>query len=71
MCGYERKDLAGSCIEILHVDREHYVEFGEKLKEAFDREEAAEFDLRAKSEVIRQVMENSVSLYVPLLVAFD
>ncbi len=62
MCGYERKELAGNSIEILHVDHEHYVEFGEKLKEAFDREETAEFDLRAKRETGKYPTHHTVSL---------
>jgi PAS domain S-box-containing protein len=46
--GYKKEELAGKSTEILHVDYEHYVEFGEKLKEAFEKGEAAEFDFSAK-----------------------
>jgi PAS domain S-box-containing protein len=48
MFGYKKEELAGKSTEILHVDHEHYVEFGEKLKEAFEKAEAAEFDFSAK-----------------------
>jgi hypothetical protein len=32
MFGYERKELAGKSIEILHVDHEHYVELEKSSK---------------------------------------
>ncbi|MDQ7784842.1 MAG: PAS domain-containing protein, partial [Desulfomonilaceae bacterium] len=48
MFGYKREELAGKSTEILHVDHEHYVEFGEKLKEAFDKGDTAEFDFSGK-----------------------
>lgn len=48
MFGYTRKELAGKSAEIIHVDREHYVEFGKRVREAFDRKEVADFDFKAK-----------------------
>ena len=48
MFGYEKEELAGKSTEILHVDHEHYVEFGEKLKEAFEKGETADIDFSAR-----------------------
>jgi PAS domain S-box-containing protein len=46
--GYNQEELVGKSTEILHVDHEHYVEFGEKLKEAFDKGETAGVDFSAR-----------------------
>lgn len=46
--GYTEKELSGKSTEILHVDHAHYVEFGRKLNEAFERGVAAEFEFKAK-----------------------
>jgi len=46
--GYENKDIIGRSTEILHVDHEHFVEFGRRIKESFDRGASAEFEFKAK-----------------------
>jgi PAS domain S-box-containing protein len=48
MFGYKKEELAGKSTEILHVEHQYYVEFGEKLKEAFAKGETAEFDFSAR-----------------------
>ena len=46
--GYSKDELIGHSTEILHVDNAHYLEFGQRIKDAFDRGETACFDFEAK-----------------------
>ncbi len=46
--GYTREEVVGRSAELLHVDHEHFVEFGERTAEAFDRGESARFEFVAK-----------------------
>ncbi|MGB2988974.1 MAG: PAS domain S-box protein, partial [Candidatus Zixiibacteriota bacterium] len=48
MFGYEKDELVDLSTEVLHVDHEHYVEFGRRIQEAFDREEPASFEFEVK-----------------------
>ncbi len=48
MFGYTKTELADLSTEVLHVDHEHYVGFGARIKEAFDKEETANFEFEAK-----------------------
>jgi len=48
MFGYTKSELADLSTEVLHVDHGHYVDFGRRIKEAFDREETARFEFEAK-----------------------
>jgi len=48
MFGYTKSELADLSTEILHVDHEHYVDFGRRIKEAFDKEKTARFEFEAK-----------------------
>lgn len=48
MFGYEKDELVDLSTEVLHVDHEHYVEFGRRIQEAFDREEPAGFEFEVK-----------------------
>ena len=51
MFGYSQEELSNLSTEVLHVDHEHYLEFGKRIKGAFDKEEAArfEFEVRRKN----------------------
>ena len=46
--GYSRDEMVNRSTEFLHVDREHYLEFGRCIQEAFDRGEAARLEFEAK-----------------------
>ncbi len=46
--GYTKSELANRSTEILHVDRQHYLEFGKRIQEASDRGETACFEFEAK-----------------------
>ena len=46
--GYSDDELRNQPTEILHVDHEHYVEFGKQIKEAFGKNQAANLEFRAK-----------------------
>jgi two-component system cell cycle sensor histidine kinase/response regulator CckA len=46
--GYSRAELRNLSTEVLHVDHEHYLEFGRRIKKAFDNGEAANFEFEAK-----------------------
>ena len=46
--GYEKKDIIGRSTEILHVDHDHYVEFGKRIKECFALGASAEFQFESK-----------------------
>lgn len=46
--GYTAQELATQTTAILHVDDEHYAEFGKKIQEAFEQGKAAEFEFIAR-----------------------
>ena len=48
MFGYSREELKEGSTEMLHVDHEHYLEFGKRIKEAFDQGKAADFEFELK-----------------------
>ena len=48
MFGHSKDELAGLSTEVLHVDHEHYRKFGRRIKEAFDKGEAAIFEFRSR-----------------------
>gem|GEM_PF-629324 len=48
MFGYSKEEVAGHSTEAFHVDDDHYIEFGRKIWEAFDRGEPAHFEFEAK-----------------------
>ncbi len=48
MFGYSEDDLRGFSTEKLHIDHKHYLEFGRKIKAAFDKGEAANFEFLVK-----------------------
>jgi len=48
MFGYAKDELVDLSTEVLHVDHQHYIEFGRRIKEAFDKEEAASFEFEVK-----------------------
>jgi PAS domain S-box-containing protein len=48
MFGYSREELASLSTAVLHVNQDHYVEFGKIIQEAFDRGEPANFEFEVK-----------------------
>ena len=48
MFGYSKDELLGHSTEILHLDYAHYMEFGQRIKDAFNRGETASFEFEAK-----------------------
>jgi len=50
MFGYSREELSNLSTEVLHVDHEHYLEFGRRIKEAFDQGKTADFEFETKRE---------------------
>ncbi len=46
--GYSKDELINQSTKILHVDHNHYLEFGKLIREAFDRGESANFEYKAK-----------------------
>ena len=46
--GYSSEKIAGQSTEMLHVDHEHYVEFGERIRAAFEQGETAHFEFETK-----------------------
>lgn len=46
--GYTKEELADLSTEVLHADREHYLEFGRRIREAFDRDRMAVFEFEAR-----------------------
>lgn len=46
--GYTKDELYNLSTEILHVDHEHFLEFGRRLKKDFDKGETASFEFKAK-----------------------
>jgi len=49
MFGYSREELENLSTEVLHVDHEHHVEFGKRIKEAFDKTKSATFEFEVKT----------------------
>lgn len=48
MFGYSEEELRNLSTELLHVDHEHYLEFGRRIKEAFDQGKTANFEFKTK-----------------------
>ena len=48
MFGYSTEELDRLSTAVLHVDQDHYMEFGEIIQEAFNRDEPANFEFEAK-----------------------
>ena len=46
--GYSLEEIRDYSTEILHVDREHYLEFGRRINEAFAQDKSAHFEFEAK-----------------------
>ena len=46
--GYTRETLLNRSSELLHVDRAHYVEFGKRVEEAFNKGETANFQFEVR-----------------------
>ena len=53
MFEYTAEELAGHSTEMLHVDREHYQRFGEKIQKAFRSGKTAAFEFWGKSKTGR------------------
>lgn len=48
MFGYTESEVFQLSTEVFHVDHEHYVEFGQKIKEAFTSKRIANFEFEAR-----------------------
>lgn len=48
MLGYTLEEIKHQSIERLHCDHDHYVQFGERMADAFRRDEAARFEFRLR-----------------------
>ena len=48
MFGYSNDELYKQSTEILHVDHDHYMEFGQKISDAFSNGQTAFFEFKAK-----------------------
>jgi len=48
MFGYTGEELSDLSTEVLHVDHDHFVEFGKKIREAFDNGKTANFEFQAR-----------------------
>jgi len=61
--GYTKDEVRDNSAEVLHPSHDHYLEFGRRIQQAFDRGESAqfEFEARRKNGEIFQT-ENTVSL---------
>jgi PAS domain S-box-containing protein len=46
--GYSQEELFNQSTEILHVNHEHYLEFGRRIQDAFDKGEAANFEFESR-----------------------
>lgn len=46
--GYSPEEACGQSTELFHVDSSHYEEFGDHIREAFDRGETARFEFEVK-----------------------
>lgn len=63
MLGYTKNEVADLSTAVLHVNREYYLEFGEKINEAFEKGQTAQFEFlmkRKNGEIFPT--EHSVSL---------
>ncbi|GMR08524.1 MAG: hypothetical protein BMS9Abin26_1529 [Gammaproteobacteria bacterium] len=48
MLGYSQQEIAGQPTAMLHVDHDHMVEFGRRIKATFDKGEVARFEFELK-----------------------
>ncbi|MEX2090216.1 MAG: response regulator [Bacteroidota bacterium] len=48
MSGYTLENVKAGSTEVFHVDHDHYVQFGERMRAAFSRNESAQFEFRLK-----------------------
>lgn len=48
MLGYLQEEIAGQPPAMVHVDHDHVVEFGKRIKESFDKGEVARFEFELK-----------------------
>ncbi|VAX24471.1 diguanylate cyclase/phosphodiesterase (GGDEF & EAL domains) with PAS/PAC sensor(s), partial [hydrothermal vent metagenome] len=48
MFGYSFEELEDKSTSVLHVDHDHYMEFGRRIKKAFDKGEPADFEFELK-----------------------
>ena len=48
MFGYSAEELSNSSTEVLHIDHDHFVEFGKKIQEAFDTGKNAGFEFQGR-----------------------
>jgi len=46
--GYSENELINQSTEVLHVDNDHYVDFGKKINKSFDKNQMANFEFKAK-----------------------
>ena len=46
--GYTTSELVDLSTEVLHINHEHYLEFGRRIKSAFDKGEVAHFEYKLK-----------------------
>jgi PAS domain S-box-containing protein len=46
--GYTRDEVVGQSTELLHIDHEHYLDFGARIQESFKKGETAFFQFTAK-----------------------
>jgi len=46
--GYSAEEIFNSPTELFHVDHQHYVEFGERIKQAFSEGRTAKFEFEAR-----------------------
>lgn len=48
MFGYTQKEFSNQSTEIVHLDHDHYVEFGKRIKASFDMGRSAKFEFEMK-----------------------
>jgi len=48
MFGYSKEELSEFPMKMIHVDRNHYLEFERRVQDAFIKEESASFEFKAK-----------------------
>lgn len=46
--GYTKEELEKLSTEVLHVDQDHYLEFGRRIREAFEQDQMAIFEFEAR-----------------------
>jgi PAS domain S-box-containing protein len=46
--GYSAEEIFNSPTELFHVDHQHYLEFGERIKQAFNEDRTAKFEFEAR-----------------------